>query len=80
MDNLIFPEKTDDWQILLTFLPVGWQSKARELGAIQRYRNFENPETLLRILFIHLADGCSLRETATGVDLAILPRLAMLPC
>ena len=84
MDKLIFPEKTDDWQILLTFLPVGWQSKARELGAIQRYRNFENPETLLRILFIHLADGCSLRETATRAkhgnlakvsDVALLKRL-----
>lgn len=84
MERIIFPEQGEDWQFLLTFLPPGWQGKARELGAIQRYRRFENPEVLLRTLLIHLAMGCSLRETAARAkqghitqvsDVALLKRL-----
>lgn len=84
MEKVIFPEHLDDWQFLLTFLPVGWQDQAKALGAIQRCRKFERPETLLRTLFIHLADGCSLRETAVRAkhgnmvnisDVALLKRL-----
>jgi hypothetical protein len=74
----------DDWHVLLTFLPVGWQSKAKELGALRRCRKFENVDPLLRVLLIHLADGCSLRETAVRAklgniasisDVALLKRL-----
>lgn len=84
MKKLIFPAQADDWQFLLTFLPAGWQEEAKRLGAIQRSRKFEHPETLLRTLFIHLADGCSLRETAVRAkhgnivdisDVALLKRL-----
>lgn len=84
MEKLRFSEQEDDWQVLLTFLPSGWQVKARELGAITRCRNFETPEVLLRTLFIHLANGCSLRETAARAkygnlahisDVALLKRL-----
>jgi len=84
MERLIAPEERDDWHFLLTFLPSGWQEKARDLGAIQRYRNFDHPEALLRTLLIHFADGCSLRETAARAkhgniakisDVALLKRL-----
>lgn len=84
MESMILPEQGEDWQFLLTFLPPGWQEKARELGAVQRYRRFENPEALLRTLLIHLATGCSLRETAARAkqghitqvsDVALLKRL-----
>jgi len=84
MERIVFPEQGEDWQFLLTFLPPGWQEKARELGAVQRYRRFENPEALLRTLLIHLATGCSLRETAARAkqghisqvsDVALLKRL-----
>jgi len=77
-------EEDDDWHVLLTFLPVGWQIKAKELGALRRCRKFENVDPLLRILLIHLADGCSLRETAVRAklgniasisDVALLKRL-----
>lgn len=54
----------DDWEILLSFLPVGWAPKAFELGALARKRKIVSPETLLRLLLIHLADGKSLRTTA----------------
>lgn len=53
----------DGWELLARFLPEGWREKARELGAFRRSRSIKDPETLLRVLLIHLADGCSLRET-----------------
>lgn len=53
----------DDWEILLG-LPAGWAEKASELGALARKRKIDSPQTLLRVLLIHLADGKSLRTTA----------------
>ena len=84
MKNLKWLDQEDDWQVLTSFLPTGWQTKAKELGALRRCRKFDNAETLLRILLIHLADGCSLRETvvrakqgniASISDVALLKRL-----
>ena len=74
----------DDWQVVRRFLPVGWEDKARELGALRRCRNFSGAVALLRTLLIHLADGCSLRETVVRArqgglvsvsDVALLKRL-----
>jgi len=84
MENPNLLDQEQDWPYLLTFLPNGWQQKAKEQGALLRSRNFPNSEILLRILLIHLADGCSLRETvarakAGGLvsitDVALLKRL-----
>ncbi len=77
-------DQEDDWQVLVTFLPPGWQGKAKELGALIRCRGFETAEKLLRTLLIHLAEGCSLRETVVRAkhgnivsvsDVALLKRL-----
>jgi hypothetical protein len=84
MDNDILAGVAEDWQIVLRVLPSGWQDKARELGALRRHREFPDPATLLRVLLIHLAEGCSLRGTAvraaegqlvTVSDVALLKRL-----
>lgn len=84
MDQAIWAGDTDDWQIVLRLLPHGWQDKARELGALRRCREFRDAPTLLRVLLIHLAEGCSLRETAVRAaegnlvkvsDVALLKRL-----
>jgi len=40
----------NNWPVLVSFLPTA--------------RGVSGPETLLRILLIHLANGCSLAETA----------------
>jgi len=73
----------DDWKVLLSFLPESWQELAKETGALLRSRKF-TPDNLLRSLLIHLADGCSLRETSTRAkqgeiakvsDVALLKRL-----
>lgn len=75
-----------DFEYLLGFLPAGWQDKAKELGALRRCRKVPDAQTLLRVLLIHLAEGCSLRETSvrareSGIielsDVAILDRLKL---
>ena len=76
----------DDFEYLVKLLPGGWQAKAKELGALRRCRKVESAEVLLRILLIHLAEGCSLRETAVRAargglsqlsDVAIMDRLRL---
>lgn len=57
-------EDLEDWELLLRFLPEGWQDKARELGAFRRAREFCDAGQLLRTLLIHLAGGSSLKETS----------------
>lgn len=84
MDRDILKGEPDDWEIVQRLLPAHWQAKARELGALRRCREFPDAQTLLRVLFIHLAEGCSLRETAVRAsegglvsvsDVALLKRL-----
>lgn len=74
----------DDFDFLVRLLPKGWEAQAKALGALRRCRKIPNARTLLRILLIHLAEGCSLRETsvraargglATVSDVAIMDRL-----
>lgn len=74
----------DDFDYLVQLLPAGWEEQAKALGALRRCRKISDARTLLRVLLIHLAEGCSLRETAVrasqgGVaavsDVAIMDRL-----
>lgn len=74
----------EDWEAVITMLPAQWEAKAAELGAVRRLRGFGSVASLLRVLLIHLADGCSLRETAVRAragglaavsDVALLKRL-----
>ena len=73
-----------DWGVVMQMLPAQWEAKAVELGAVRRLRGFDSVGSLLRVLLIHLADGCSLRETAVRAsagglaavsDVALLKRL-----
>lgn len=57
----------DDWAVVCRFLPAGWEQAAREQGALKRARGIADAATLLRVLLVHLADGCSLQETAVRV-------------
>ena len=58
----------DDWGILSSFFPEGWRQKARECGALRRARGIAGPDALLRILLIHIANGCSLAETSLRAE------------
>jgi Transposase DDE domain len=73
-----------DWDVVMQMLPAQWEVKAAELGAVRRLRGFDSVGSVLRVLLIHLADGCSLRETAVRAsagglaavsDVALLKRL-----
>ena len=57
----------DDWAVVCRFLPAGWEQAAREQGALKRARGIADAATLLRVLLVHLADGCSLQESAVRV-------------
>ena len=59
---------SEDWELLTRFLPDGWREQARATGALQRARVIRDADTLLRSLLVHLALGCSLRETAARVS------------
>lgn len=74
----------EDWSVVKSLLPQGWEEQAYERGALKRCRNFRDAGVLLRALLIHLVDGCSLRETAVRLregglakvsDVALLKRL-----
>jgi len=74
----------DDWSVLERFFPEGWREKAKELGALQRFRAFPDVDGLLRTLLIHVVEGHSFRDTAVRAsswgciavsDVAIFKRL-----
>jgi hypothetical protein len=77
-------DNNKDWQLLIQFLPEGWEKQAKELGALKRQRKFKSASDLLRLLLIHLADSCSMREATTRAkqgglisisDVALLKRM-----
>ncbi len=60
----------EDWRILEALLPARWMEMARELGAFQRARGIADARSLLKVMLIHLGEGCGLRETAVRASLA----------
>lgn len=79
------PIDLSDWEIVERLLPSGWQQAARSCGAMRsKGGSITSASVLLRVLLIHLLDGCSLRETAVRArqgglvdvsDVALLKRL-----
>jgi transposase len=74
----------EEWQLLSTFLPENWQEMAHTHGAIKRKRGVTEPDALLRLLFLHVATGLSLRQAVARAtilgwpsmsDVALLKRL-----
>lgn len=60
----------EDWNILVGLLPPSWQRAARLSGAVERLREFDSVEGLLRVLLMHVGCGYSLRETAVRAQAA----------
>jgi hypothetical protein len=54
----------EEWEVIERLLPSGWEAMAKESGTLRRCRGFANAGQLLRVMMIHLVDGCSLRETS----------------
>lgn len=66
----------EDWEVLLSLFPEGWDLQAKETGAIERQRGIKIPETLLRLFLLHVARGYSLRETAVRASEAGLATIS----
>jgi len=60
----------DNWKVLASLFPEGWQQMAWQSGAVERLRGFPSPDVLLRLLMLHVALGYSLRETVVRAKLA----------
>lgn len=52
-----------NWDFLLGLLPADWKEMAHSTGAVTRLRGFKTEDQLLRALLLHVALGCSLRDT-----------------
>jgi len=62
--------KLENWEIVRTLFPSGWEQLGRTSGAVKRLRGFSSLEALLRTLLMHIGGGWSLRETAVEAKLA----------
>ena len=60
----------ENWKVLASLFPTGWQQIAWQSGAVVRLRGFPSPDVLLRMLMLHVAWGYSLRETVVRAKLA----------
>ena len=67
---------TEDWGLLVSFLPENWRDLAVDTGALKGLRKDKSAENLLRVLLIHLGCGYSLRETAARARKANLAELS----
>lgn len=76
MDILGATDESENWDVLRRFLPDGWEKQARLSGAMRRARYIKSPETVLRILLLHLANGCSLAETAARAQVSGLGEIS----
>ena len=75
----------EEWGVLATLLPAGWQEMARTTGAMRRARGgIASPDKLLQLLLLHVATGLSLKQAvarahvqglASVTDVALLKRL-----
>lgn len=75
---------TQDWNLLANFFPARWQELAVQTDATKGLRKNKPIGNLLRVILIHIACGCSLRETVARAqkakladmsDVALLKRL-----
>src|SRR5713226_8920964 len=60
----------ENWKVLASLFPAGWQQRAWQSGAVERLRGFQSPDVLLRMLMLLVARGYSLRETVERAKLA----------
>lgn len=74
----------EDWELLTAFLPDDWQDLAVQTNALKGLRKDKSPDSLLRVLLMHLGCGHSLRETVVRAreagmadlsDVALMKRL-----
>jgi Transposase DDE domain len=71
---------TNDWPLLLSFLPADLETSAKACGALQRKRGVASAQVLLRLAFAYAYTGWSLQATVTwarGAGIARLTAVAL---
>ena len=66
----------DAWDDLVEYLPAGWEELALKTNALKGLRKDKSAQNLLRVLFMHFACGCSLKETAARAKAANIADLS----
>lgn len=66
----------NNWDFLLSLLPEGWEQQAFDTQAVRNYRKIRDGSTLMRLLFMHLGLGYSLRETVALAEVAGLVKIS----
>ena len=66
----------DEWGVVESLLPQGWQVAARECGAFRRARYIKDPSTLLRVLLFHAVNAAGLRQSAALLEAAGVAQLS----
>lgn len=69
----------ENWKVLASLFPAGWQQMAWRSGAVERLRGFPPANLLLRMLMLHVARGYSLRETVVRAHRRTGPTFRMSP-
>jgi hypothetical protein len=57
-------EEKDRFESLMSFMPEGWEGKAKESGAFQRARRVKTAEDLLKLILLYLTEGRSFAGTS----------------
>ena len=57
------------WEEIREYLPLGWESKAKELGALTRRREIKTADELLALNLLHVKDGGSYQATSAMMKL-----------
>jgi hypothetical protein len=57
------------WKQIEKYLPEGWETKSRELGAFSRGREIKTPSDLLMVNLLHVTAGESFQATSTMLRL-----------
>ena len=76
LDLAIF-SGADGWELIKKILPQGWEDQVCEQRAVLRKGGaLEDPETLLRMLFMYLVSDTSYKETVCLAELDGLPQVS----
>jgi hypothetical protein len=66
----------EDWLLLSSFFPQGWEAQAKSSGAMERARGISAPGVLLRLFLLHVGRGYSLREASVRAKNAGLAEIS----
>lgn len=67
---------SEDWERVLERLPVGWEERAREHGALVRRRKVRSPGDLLRLVLGAAVQGCGWRMVAGWATLQAIAEVS----